>query len=72
MQSCCFANLKLSFFFLLFLLLSPLLLLNLGPIVVIQKFSYHGDLTSHFSSLLPKLLKMLPGSNNEAVLRHAS
>ena len=26
-------------------------LLNLGPIVVIQKFGYHGNLTSQFSSL---------------------
>ena len=32
--------------------LSPLsFLLNLGPIVVIQKFGYHGNLTSQFSSL---------------------
>ena len=60
-QSCCFTNLNLSFFFSPFSLLSPLSLLNLGPIVVIQKFSFHGNLMPHFSSLLPKLLKMLPG-----------
>ena len=27
-------------------------LLNCGPIVVIQKFGYHGNLMSHFPSLL--------------------
>ena len=42
LQSCSFANLNL----LLFLLLQKL------PIVVIQKFSYHGNVTSCFSSLL--------------------
>ena len=37
-QSCCFAYLNLSVFF-------PV------PIVVIKKFCYHGNMTSHFSSL---------------------
>ena len=37
--------------FLLFLLLSPLLLPKL-PFVVIQEFCYHGNVTSHLSSLL--------------------
>ena len=48
-QRCCFANLSLLFFF-PFLLPSSLFKL---PIVVIQKFCYHGNLTSHFYSLLP-------------------
>ena len=43
-QSCCFAILPFS-------LLSPSLLLKL-PIVVIRKCCYHGNVTSHFSSLL--------------------
>ena len=42
-QRCCFADLNLSIFFLLILLLSPSSLLNLGPAVVIQKFGYHGN-----------------------------
>ena len=48
----CFANLNLSvfFFFLPFSLVSPSSLLNLDPIAVIQKFDYHGNLTSHLSS----------------------
>ena len=37
--------------FLPFLLLSPSFLPML-PFVVIQKFFYHGNVTSHFSSLL--------------------
>ena len=49
-QSCCFTNIKLLLF-LLFLLLSPSLLPKL-PFVVIQKCCYHGNVTSHFSSLL--------------------
>ena len=44
-QVCCFANLKLSGF-IPFSLLSPSSLPDLGPIVVIQKFDYHGNLTS--------------------------
>ena len=48
-QSCCFTNIKLLLFF-LFLLLSPSLLPKLP--LVIQSFCYHGDVTSHFSSLL--------------------
>ena len=56
MHSCCFAYLNdLLFFFLLFSLPSPLLLLKL-PIVVIQKFCYHGNETSHFFLLLPTLI----------------
>ena len=43
-QSCCFALLPFS-------LPSPSLLLKL-PIVVIRKCCYHGNVTSHFSSLL--------------------
>ena len=43
-QSCCFAILPFS-------LPSPSLLLKL-PIVVIRKCCYHGNVTSHFSSLL--------------------
>ena len=48
-QSCCFTNINL----LLFLPLSLRSLLSLPnvPFVVIQKFCYHGNLTSHFSSL---------------------
>ena len=50
-QSCCFANINLLLF-LPFSLPSPLLLPKL-PFVVIQKFCFHGYLTSHFSSLFP-------------------
>ena len=49
-QSSCFANLNLSGSFLPFSLLSPSSP-NLSPIVIIQKSGYHGNLTSHFSSL---------------------
>ena len=49
MQSCCIANLNLIAF-LPFLLPSPSSLLKLH-IVVIQKFCYRGNETSHFSSL---------------------
>ena len=45
MQSCSFANLNL-----LLVCCSPLPLQTL-PIVVIQKFCYHDNVTSHFSSL---------------------
>ena len=48
-QSCCFAHINLLFF-LPFSLPLPSLLLKL-PIVVIQKCCYHGNVTSHFSSL---------------------
>ena len=44
-QSCCFTNINLLLF-----CRSPSLLLNL-PFVVIQKFCYHGNVTSHFTSL---------------------
>ena len=47
--SCCFANLHP--FFLVFLLPSSLLLLKL-PLVAVQKLCYHGNVMSHFSSLL--------------------
>ena len=50
-QSCCFANKPT--FCLPFSLPSPSSLLKL-PIVVIQKFCYHGNVTSHFPSLLDK------------------
>ena len=49
-SSCCFTNINLLLFFLPFLLPSLLSLPNV-PFVVIQKFCYHGNLTSHFSSL---------------------
>ena len=48
-QSCCFTNKLIAF--LPFSLPSPSLLPKL-PFVVIQKFCYHGNVTSHFSSLL--------------------
>ena len=48
-QSCCFADIN-RLFFLPFSLPSPSLLLKL-PIVVILKCCYHGNVTSHFSSL---------------------
>ena len=47
-QSCCFANLNLFFFPWSLPLLLPSSLSKL-PIVVIQKFYYHGNVTSHFS-----------------------
>ena len=47
-QSCCFANLNLLLFS--FSLPSPSSFLML-PSVVIQKFCFHGNVTSHFSSL---------------------
>ena len=56
---CCFANLNLSVF-LSFSLLSLSSLLNLGPIVVIQKFGYHGNLESHFPFLFNPLNKDTP------------
>ena len=49
-QSCCFTKINLLLF-LPFSLPSPSLLAKL-PFVVIQKFCYHGNVTSHFSSLL--------------------
>ena len=51
---CCFANINL--FFLPFSLPSPLLKLS---IVLIPKFCYHGNVTSHFS-LLESILEMVP------------
>ena len=53
-ESCCFDNR----FFLPFSSLSPSSLLNIGPIVVIQKNGYHGNLTSHFSSLFHVLCEI--------------
>ena len=50
MQSSCFTNINLSLF-LPFSLPLPSLLPKL-PFVVIQKFCYYGNMTSHFSSLL--------------------
>ena len=48
-QSCCFADVNLLLFF-------PFLFAVAGvvklPIVVIQKFCHHGNVTSYFSSLL--------------------
>ena len=49
-QSCCFTTINLLLF-LPFSLPSTSLLAKL-PFVVIQKFCYHGNVTSHFSSLL--------------------
>ena len=49
-QSCCFTAINLLLF-LPFSLPSTSLLAKL-PFVVIQKFCYHGNVTSHFSSLL--------------------
>ena len=51
-QSCNFANVNLLLFAVLFAVASPSSLL-MFPIVVIQKFCYHGNMTSHFS-LLPR------------------
>ena len=51
-HSCCFAYIKRLLFF-QFPLPSPALLLKL-LIVVIQTFCYHGNVTSHFSSLFRK------------------
>ena len=48
-QSCCFTDINLLLF-LPFSLPSPSLLPKL-PFVVIQKFCYHGNVTSHFSLL---------------------
>ena len=48
-SSCCFPSINLLLF-LPFLLLSTSFLPKL-PFVVIQKFFYHGNVTSHFSSL---------------------
>ena len=49
-KACCFTNINLLLFFLPLSLPSLLSLPNV-PFVVIQKFCYHGNLTSHFSSL---------------------
>ena len=51
-QSCYFANTNLLLFAVLFAVASPSSLLKF-PIVLIQKFCYHGNMTSHFS-LLPR------------------
>ena len=48
-HSCCFADINLLVFF-QFFLTSPASLPKL-PVVAIQKFCYHGNVTSHFSSL---------------------
>ena len=61
-QSCCFAN-PIAFF--PFSLPSPSFLLKL-PIVVIQKFCYHGNMTSHFSSLLKVWFQTDLGLENSA------
>ena len=49
LQSCCFANVNLLLFS--FLVAVAVLLLKL-PLVAIQKCCHHGNVTSHFSSLL--------------------
>ena len=54
-QSCSFANLNL----LLACLLFPITIATI-PIVVIQKFCYHGNVTSHFSAL-SVFPKRIPG-----------
>ena len=59
-QSCCVTNIDLLLF-LPFSLPSPSLLPKL-PFVVIQKFCYHGNVTSHFSSLLPQNFHLLKTS----------
>ena len=51
-QSCCFGNVNLLLFY-SFSLPSPSSLLKV-PTVVIQKFCYHSNVTSHFSSPLQK------------------
>ena len=51
-QSWYFANINLLPFAVLFAVASPSSLLKF-PIVLIQKFCYHGNMTSHFS-LLPR------------------
>ena len=53
MQSCCFAYLNLCLF-----CCSPLSLQKL-PIVVIQKFYYHGNMTSQFTSPFSYLFSLL-------------
>ena len=58
-QSCCFTNINLLL--LTFSLPSPSLLPKL-PFVVIQKFCYHGNVTSRFSSLLPQNFHLLKTS----------
>ena len=49
-QSCCFANINL-FFFAVFVAVA-VIVAKVPAIVVIQKFCYHGNRMSHFSSLL--------------------
>ena len=51
-----FCYLNLLVFFLPFSLLSPSSLLKF-PVVVMQKLCYHGNVTSHFSSLLHVLIR---------------
>ena len=51
-QSCCFAKVNLLLFF--FRVAVAVVLLKL-LLVVIQKFCYHGNVTSHFSSLLCRI-----------------
>ena len=55
-ESCFFTNINLLPF-LPFSLPSPSLLPKL-PFVVILKFCYHGNVTSHFSSLLPEKISL--------------
>ena len=52
-QSCCFANLNLSVY-------CFVVLVTFAVVVAIQKFGYHGNLTSHFSSLFNALNKDTP------------
>ena len=47
-QSCCFANINLFFF----AVAVAVIVAKVPAIVVIQKFCYHGNRMSHFSSLL--------------------
>ena len=54
-QSCYFANLNLLLF-----CCSPLQKL---PVVVIQKFCFHGNVTSHFSSLFVRVNAVCPKEN---------
>ena len=53
-KSCCFADIKPLPSVFQFTLPLPASLLKF-PIVVIQKFCYHGNMTSHLSSLLGRM-----------------
>ena len=52
MQSCCFAYINLYYFFTVLIALTVTVANHKLPIVVIQEFYYHDNMTSHISSLL--------------------